>query len=176
MKRYASLMVVLMSVAAALAGCDSQESAQQAQPQAPQAVAKPPAAQVPPPSDATVSAVSEPRFVYQVEGRRDPFMPLLAIKGKASLGREFENPLEAYDLFQYQLKGVVIGFGEPKAMLVAPDGKSYILKKGLRIGKSNGVIREITREKILVEERYQDLSGKTHVNMQEIIVPKREGV
>jgi len=60
--------------------------------------------------------------------------------------------------------------------VLAPDGKTYILKKGLRIGKSHGVIREINRVKILVEERYQDLSGKTHVNIQEIIVPKREGV
>ena len=71
---------------------------------------------------------------------------------------------------------VACGKTEPKAMVVAPDGKSYILKKGVRIGKSNGVVREISRERILVEERYQDLSGMTHTNIQEIKVPKREGV
>ena len=175
MKRYAWLMVALMLAAGISGGCGKEEPVKQAPPQAPKAVAKPPAAQVPP-SEAQTGAPPEARFVYQAEGRRDPFLPLLALKGKASLGREFENPLEAYDLFQYQLKGVVVGFGEPKAMVVAPDGKSYILRKGLRIGKSNGVVREITREKILVEERYQDLTGKTHVNIQEIVVPKREGV
>jgi type IV pilus assembly protein PilP len=77
---------------------------------------------------------------------------------------------------QFQLKGLIVGLGEPKAVVVAPDGKSYILSKGMRIGKSNGVIRDISRERILVEEHYQDLSGATRTNIQEIKVPKREGV
>ncbi len=175
MKRYLSITLALMFVAGVLAGCDK-EGPSPSPPQKPKAVAKPPAAQVPPPASVSEAPPADGRFVYQTEGRRDPFLPLLALKGKASLGRQFENPLEAYDLIQYQVKGVVIGFGEPKAMVVAPDGRSYILKKGLRIGKSNGVVRDITREKILVEERYEDLSGKTRVNIQEILVPKREGV
>jgi type IV pilus assembly protein PilP len=175
MKRYALLMVTLLFASATLSGCGEEQASSPAQP-TPKAVAKPPSPQTTAPEETAAAPVPATRFVYQAEGRRDPFLPLLALKGKASIGREFENPLEAYDLIQYQIKGVVVGLGEPKAIVVAPDGKSYILRKGLRIGKSSGVIREITREKILVEERYQDLSGKTHVNIQEIIVPKREGV
>ena len=87
-----------------------------------------------------------------------------------------DNPLESFDLVQFQVRGLIIGLGEPKALVAAPDGKSYILKKGLRIGKSNGVIRDINRERILVEEQYQDLSGATRTNIQEIKVPKRGGV
>lgn len=177
MKRYVSLTVSLMVLAWGLAGCDSEKPAAPAKSAAPAASAKPPAANVPPPAaQADVPPVAEQKFVYQAEGRRDPFMPLLALKGKASIGREFENPLEAYDLIQYQFKGLIIGIGEPKAVVVAPDGKSYILRKGLRIGKSNGVIRDINHERILVEEQYQDLSGATRKNIQEIKVPKREGV
>ncbi|TLM68924.1 MAG: pilus assembly protein PilP [Deltaproteobacteria bacterium] len=176
MKRFALLtgsLVMLAALMAVLAGCNDNKPAQPAAPAA-KTGAKPPAAKAPAPA-APAEAPAEVKFVYQVEGRRDPFLPLLAMKGKTG-GIEFENPLEAYDLVQYQLKGVIIGFGEPKAMVVAPDGKSYILKKGVRIGKSNGVVREISRERILVEERYQDLSGMTHTNIQEIKVPKREGV
>jgi type IV pilus assembly protein PilP len=87
-----------------------------------------------------------------------------------------DNPLESFDLLQFQLKGLIVGMGEPKAVVIAPDGKSYILKKGMRIGKNKGVIRDITRERILVEERYQDLSGAARIIIQEIKVPKREGV
>lgn len=178
MKRYALLMATLMFLAGGLAGCSKDEQAKPAAKSAkPVTAAKPPATQVPPPeTQAETAPVPEARYVYQVEGRRDPFLPLLAVKGKASLGREFENPLEAYDLVQYQLKGLIVGFGEPKAIIAAPDGKSYILKKGVRIGKSNGVVRDINRERILVEEQYQDLTGVTHTNIQEIKVPKREGV
>jgi type IV pilus assembly protein PilP len=175
MKRYALLTVTLMTFATVLAGCGMDQPANQAPPAAPAVAAKPPAAKAPP-AEATALAVPEAPFAYQAEGRRDPFLPLLAFKGKSSRGREFDNPLEAYDLLQYQLKGVIIGLGEPKALVVAPDGKTYILRKGLRIGKSNGIIRDISRERILVEERYQDVSGATRTNIQEILVPKREGV
>jgi type IV pilus assembly protein PilP len=176
MKRYALQMWLLMILAAGVAGCGTDEPASQA-PAPAKAAAKPTAVKLPPPEPpAETAAATENKFVYQVEGRRDPFMPLLALKGKASLGREFENPLEAYDLLQFQLKGVIVGFGEPKAIVVAPDGKSYILRKGLRIGKSSGIIREISRERVLVEERYQDVTGATRTNIQEIQVPKREGV
>ena len=176
MKRYAMLSVMLLVLAGGLAGCGTDEPAKPAQP-ASSAAAQPPAVKVSPPKNPfEAGAVKESPFVYQVEGRRDPFMPLLAFKGKASSGREFENPLEAYDLVQYQLKGVIIGFGEPKALILAPDGRSYILRKGLRIGKNSGVIREITRERIVVEERYLDVSGAMRTTVQEMIVPKREGV
>lgn len=179
MKRLAlqiTSLIALTSLVIMLSGCDEKKPASQPAAAAPKAALAPPAAKVPTPGvQVEAPPAPEAKLVYQAEGRRDPFMPLLAMKGKTA-GVEFENPLEAYDLAQYQFKGVIIGFGEPKAMIVAPDGKSYILKKGVRIGKSNGVIRDISREKILVEEQYQDLSGATHKNIQEIKVPKREGV
>lgn len=175
MKRYALLLATLMFFSAGLLGCGQDQATNQAPPPPPAVAAKPPSAQ-PSAPETSPEAASDSQFVYQAEGRRDPFLPLLAFKGKGSAGREFENPLEAYDLNQYQLKGVVVGLGEPKAMVVAPDGKSYILRKGLRIGKSNGIIVDINRERVLVEERYQDVSGVTHKNIQVIQVPKREGV
>ena len=177
MKRYALLPAALVICAGVLIGC-TDETTKQAQPAPPSAATKPSSVKVPPPAEnqSGTAAVPENPYVYQVEGRRDPFMPLLAFKGKASVGREFENPLEAYDLVQYQLKGVIIGFGEPKALILAPDGRSYILRKGLRIGKNSGVIRAISREKIVIEERFQDVSGATRTTVQELLVPKREGV
>ena len=128
MRRYA-LLLSLLIVVAGLAGCNEEKPASQAAPQAPKAIAKPPTAQAPSPGDQPADAMTETKFVYLAEGRRDPFMRSSPSR-KATLGREFENPLEAYDLVQYQLKGVVVGFGEPKAMVVAPDGKTYILRKG----------------------------------------------
>ncbi len=153
-----------------LAGCQKEETP--AQP-ATQAVAKPPAAAVKPPAPAAETVPAEVRFVYQIEGRRDPFVPLIATKATV---KTFENPLEAFDLPQFMVKAVIIGMGETKAMITAPDGRAYILKTGMRLGKANGVIKEISRERILVEEQYQDITGKTRKNMQELKVPVREGV
>ena len=152
-----------------LAGCQTEETPA---PPATQAAAKPPAAAVPPPQ-AAEAPPAEVKFVYSLEGRRDPFVPLIATRATVAA---FENPLEAFDLPQFMVKAVVIGMGETKAMVIAPDGRAYILKAGMRLGKANGVIREINRERILVEEQYQDISGKVRKNMQELKVPVREGV
>lgn len=179
MKRIALLMrslVALTVFMSIMSGCDEKKPAPGPAKSPAKAGAKPPASNAPAPSaQVEVPPAPETKLIYQAEGRRDPFVPLMAIKGKGA-GIEFENPLEAYDLIQYQVKGVIVGLGESKAMVMAPDGKAYILKKGMKIGKSNGVIRDIGRDKILVEESFQDLTGATHKNIQEIKVPKREGV
>lgn len=169
MKRY-ELLITSMLALALLAGCGAEESAPPPPPV--KAVAKPPAPAVAATAQEAPAAPAETRFVYMMQDRRDPFVP---ITGKR-VATFSDNPLESFDLLQFQLKGLIVGMGEPKAVVSAPDGKAYILKKGLRIGKNRGVIRDITREKVVVEERYQDLSGVTRTIIQEIKVPKREGV
>ena len=61
-------------------------------------------------------------------------------------------------------------------MVIAPDGKSYILSEGVKIGKNSGVVITINSEAVLVKEKYFDFSGNVIENIQEITVPKREGV
>ncbi len=118
----------------------------------------------------------ETEFAYVTEGRRDPFVPLSRIKKPLSaVNDEPETPLQSYDIAQFRLVGVIVGKGEPKAMVVAPDGKSYILARGVKVGKNNGVVVDITTETILVEEKYYDYSGNVIENIQVITVPKREG-
>jgi len=170
MKRYDMLIAAMLALLL-LAGCNSDQPAPTAPPP-PTAVAKPPVQAVAPPAQEAAQPAEELKYIYAAQGRRDPFVPITG-KRVASFS---DNPLESFDLLQFQLKGLIVGMGEPKAVVVAPDGKSYILKKGLRIGKSKGVIRDINRERILVEERYQDLSGTVRIIIQEIKVPKREGV
>jgi len=171
MRQQILLAITVIACVILFAGC-SQEQAPA--PAAEKAVAKPPAAAVVPPQPVAAEAVPvEAKFVYQIEGRRDPFVPLVATKSTAA---SFEKPLEAFDLPQFLIKAVIIGMGETKVMVAAPDGKSYILKKGMRLGKANGVIQDINRERVLVEEQYQDMTGKIRKNIQELKVPGREGV
>lgn len=170
MKRSELLVAMLLTLALA-AGCSEEGSSPQAPPPAQvKAVAKPPAPAAAPAAEA--APPEEVKYVYLLEGRRDPFVPIVGKKTAAIA----ENPLESFDLPQFQLKGLIVGFGEPKAVLAAPDGKTYIISKGTHIGKSSGIVRDINRERIIVEERYQDLTGATRTNIQEIKVPKREGV
>jgi len=118
----------------------------------------------------------EAEFVYVTDGRRDPFVPLSRIRRPMEPTDEPATPLQSYDLNQFRLAGVIVGKGASKAMVIAPDGKSYILSEGVKIGKNSGVVITINSESVLVEEKYYDFSGNVIENIQEIVVPKREGV
>ena len=175
MNRTLTTLILTSLLVIGLSGCTEEPAPAPAKPQA---VAKPPAKTVPAPVvEETQEEQVEPQFVYRAEGRRDPFLPLVAIKRPVGPAvDEPLTPLQQYEIEKYRLIGVIVGMGEPRAMVVAPDGKSYILKKGIKIGKNNGVVLSITRETIQVEEKYYDFSGSVRTNIQDIVVPKREGV
>ncbi len=119
-----------------------------------------------------------PAYVYDPSDLRDPFVPLLEVK-KAALTPQVSvpmTPLQKFDLGQFRLTAVIVGKGEPRAMVSAPDGKSYILKKGIMIGKNNGKVVGIKKEAVLVDEKYYDFAGKVITKQQMIELPKREGV
>lgn len=164
-----------MFVCACLTGCledDTSTSGTQTQ-----TVAAKPPAKAAPPAAAKTEEEPEEAFVYSGEGRRDPFVPLSQIRQPMpGVDEEPETPLQSYDIAQFRLVGVIVGKGQPKAMVVSPDGKSYVLAKGVKIGKNNGVVVDITSDAILVKETYYDFSGNVIDNIQEIAVPRREGV
>ena len=161
-----------------LAACSEEETTSSKQ--TTNVKSKPPAKSVEPPKEAAVEnqEKKEEEFVYVTEGRRDPFIPLSRIVKPVVqvVDQEPQTPLQSYDVAQFKLIGVIVGMGEPKAMVVAPDGKSYVLAKGIKIGKNNGVIIDITSESVSIQETYYDFSGNVIENIQEITVPRREGV
>jgi type IV pilus assembly protein PilP len=168
------LLVVAMALGM-LSGCgENSTSPQPAQPPARKAVA-PPAKRIEAPSVPT-EETSAPSYSYDPAGRRDPFEPPVMVKRPLSQSNEPLTPLQKYDLDQLRLIGVIIGKGVPSAMVVAPDGKSYILQKGTKVGKNNGVVVRIKQDSVVVQETYYDFSGEVRKNDQEIQLPKREGV
>lgn len=143
---------------------------------APQKVAAPPPTAIAPPSAPEAVAPAPPSYVYNPAGRRDPFEPLTTVKKPISRQEVPLTPLQKFDLSQLRLIGIIIGKGEPRAMVSAPDGKSYILKKGIRVGKNDGAVVGIKADAVLVEERYYDFSGVIRKSIESIQLPKREGV
>jgi type IV pilus assembly protein PilP len=125
------------------------------------------------PEDAKV----DESFVYDPSGMRDPFEELLAVRKPIAQNEIVPlTPLQEYDLGQFRLIGAIIGKGEPKAMVEAPGGKPFMLKKGVKIGKNNGVVVNITAAEVVVEEKYYDYSGAVRTSRNTIQFPPREGV
>ena len=173
-RKLLSLFSVMLMVVAFASGC-SDEGSQPAPAADVKQKVRPPQAQVEvevKPEDAKV----ENTFVYDPSGKRDPFEALLAVRKPIVPDAVPLTPLQEYDLGQFRLIGAIIGKGEPRAMVEAPGGKPFMLKKGIKIGKNNGVVIEITKAQVVVEEKYYDFSGAVRTSVNKIQFPPREGV
>lgn len=126
----------------------------------------------------TVAEVPPPKYIFVTENRRDPFQPFLLIKRPVNADADLsaQTPLQQYEVLQYKLSAVIVGYGQPMVMVIAPDGKSHVVRKGMKIGKNGGTVIQINKEGFLVEEKYRDLSDVVRTNILEIKLPKREGV
>ncbi len=118
----------------------------------------------------------EPVYVYDPTGRRDPFEAI----GQVSLPvRHVEaqplTPLQKFDLDQFKLIGIIMGKGDSVAMVVAPDKKSYVLKKGVKIGRNEGVVVDVVKDAVLIKESYVDMTGNEQNTIQKIQLPEQEG-
>ena len=116
-------------------------------------------------------------YVYDPTGTRDPFKNPFGTLIEIPIDNAIPlTPLQKIGLDQLRVIGVIIGKGEPKAMVIAPDNKSFVLKKGTKIGRNNGKVSHITTEAIFIEEQYLDFTGVVKSKMQEIRLPKQGGV
>ena len=70
------------------------------------------------------------------------------------------------------MTGVVWGGYGYNAMIEGPDGKGYFIKVGTIIGPNRGVVKKITQQKMVVEEKYKTFSGETE--RKEIVIELRK--
>jgi type IV pilus assembly protein PilP len=74
------------------------------------------------------------------------------------------GPLERFDLSALKLVGVVWGELGRKALIKAPDGKSYFATLETYMGKYSGKVIAIENDRLVIEEQY--------LNAEDKLVPK----
>ncbi len=104
-----------------------------------------------------VGDADETRFVYSPKGRRDPFAPLVQEKQKIAKkinrrSEKIKGQLEKFELSQYRLIAMMVVKGIPRAMVKAPDGKSYTVKLGEYIGMNDGLVKRIETKTVSIGE------------------------
>lgn len=160
--------MIVTSFGAALFGCSESAKA----PSTPVAITQKPAQQ--PVTQATATTVETPpppEYSYNPQGRRDPFAPIIVRAEQRARGGNL-SPLERYDLNQFKVTGVVWGGFGYNAMVEGPDGKGYFIRVGTIIGPNKGVVKKITQQTIVVEEKYKTFSGGTE--RKEIVIELRK--
>lgn len=98
---------------------------------------------------------------------RDPFKRPV-IQNIIALPR---TDLEMFPIDQFRMLGVVTGPEHLRALLLAPNGKTYFVAERMRIGVRKGVIRRITPESIKVRERIINVLGQEEDVDSELRLP-----
>jgi len=121
---------------------------------------------------------------YNPTGKVDPFAPLLQDESaQAAMGKlraksdpsRPKTPLEKIDLGQLKLVAIITAQGGNRALVEESSGKGYIIKEGTYIGLNSGKVVGITADKVLVEEEFEDIYGKSVTKKKEITLPKPPG-
>ena len=148
----------------AFAACSEDAPAPAPPPQA-TAAAAPAAEPVAKAPAAPAAADAEPQhpYVYSFAGGRDPFRSYLADLHDREEQERHARPheeTERYDLSQYRLTAVLLGRGNPTAMVEDPSGSGHIVKMGSRIGKNDGRIVNIDAAGLSILETFYDGNGQ----------------
>ena len=117
---------------------------------------------------------------YNAIGKTDPFEPLfrekpVSVKKKTGKKRIPQTPLERIDLSQLKLVGIILASSGNRALVEESSGKGYVIKKGTYIGVNSGKVVKIKKEKVVVEEEFEDVFGKSKLRQREIKLPKPPG-
>lgn len=115
-------------------------------------------------SASSVEAKAKKEFAYNPVGKRDPFQPLITQLAPAGEKPEkARGPLEKFELGQFRLTAMLLVKGSPRAMVKAPDGKSYIVKPGDKIGKLDGEI-------VKIETKVVDQASRAVISPDRIVI------
>lgn len=139
--------------------------------------------QVAKPVQNAVSSVKKldapPSNQFEFSNKKDPFKPDIAIKSVSPKASENKInlsalPIHSFDVSQFRLIGIITGSKENQAMVVDPNGKGYVLKPGMTIGKNEGKITSIAAGGVDILEQFRDDNGKLRKENIRLTLPKKQ--
>jgi type IV pilus assembly protein PilP len=164
---------VLLALALAGLACGDKPrpAAAPARPAAP-ASASPAAASTAP----EAKKAAEPEWSYSSVGKRDPFRSFLAEARSAgtSLTTRCATPLGRFELEQLRLVAVITGLEDPVAMVQAPTGVGYAVRRGSCVGKNGGTVSAVRSGEIVVAEWAIRADGTRDRTQTVLSLPKTE--
>ncbi len=123
------------------------------------------------------------KYSYDPLGKPDPFRPITpfsssnmgeipsdvinaagkgeALSLNATIVRPCASSIECIDIGQLNIVAIIeINGNKRMAMLESSSGKGFLVEKGDKIGITNGYVKDILPEKVIIEDYIRDLSGK----------------
>ena len=111
-----------------------------------------------------VAEKEEPAFSYNPIGKPDPFKPFIQLMPDKLRKSAFLTPLQKYDISQLKLVAIITLPEGSVALVEDQQGKGYFLKRGTAIGRRDGKVKAIHKDRVIIEEAYSDILGQAKVN------------
>ena len=128
---------------------------------------------------AAVNAEQKPQpvaaeWAYSSAGKRDPFRSFLAEVAESThaLAQRCPTPLGRFELEQLKLVAVVTGLDDPVAMVEAPNGIGYSVRRGACVGRNGGVISAVRGGEVVVGEWITRADGTRDKTQTVLRLPK----
>lgn len=112
-------------------------------------------------------------YFYDARDKRDPFRSFRFLND----GEEKKDfgPLGDFELGQLELSAVIWDANNPRALILDPGGRSYIVREGAAIGKNNGQVIHIGDNLVLVKETYENFAGERTTKDVELRIRLSQG-
>lgn len=120
-------------------------------------------------------------FEYNPQNKPNPFEPFLrqapSSEEEEAENREALSPLERISPSQLQLEGILRrgGANASTALVQLPNGKGYVLRKGMRIGTEGARVERIEESRVVIREYYIDVMGEKKSKQTIIKLPQSAG-
>lgn len=103
----------------------------------------------------------EPEYQYHPIGKPDPFKPFIELTPVRERVRTVpRTPLQKYDISQLKLVAIISAPEGNIALVEDATGKGYFVRKGTEIGKNEGKVTKILKDRLIIEELFEDVLGK----------------
>ena len=146
-----AIVTVMVFLFVSIVGAGSPVTAGQAPAATPAPGARPPAqAERPPQPSAPVSD----GYTYQPDGRRDPFLNLLASGLDSSAGATKGDGPASMMVAEISVRGIMQSRGALVAMVSGPDKKTYIVRTGDRF--LDGKVKSVTPQGLVIIQEVND--------------------
>jgi len=129
------------------------------------------------------NATAKKQYSYDAAGKPDPFLPLIVEEAprpqQTGLPHERkkkvpETPLQKYELGSLHLVAIINKQGASCALLEDSAGNGYIVKKGVLVGKNEGIIKKITNDEVIIEEKIYNDVGELVPRISSLIIEHKE--
>lgn len=105
--------------------------------------------------------ITETDFIESIK-RRDPFRPYIEVivpKPEIRETVQRDIKLEEYDIEQLRLIAIITNVGDPRAMVIPPNGEGFILRRGDYVGKADYIDPGSGAERIQINWKVHRIHG-----------------